>query len=130
MKEVIKIKENCLYIHDLEKAVDFYHHLLGFEIIHYAADKHAFFRVGSSVLLCFNPDDSRLKTSPPAHFAEGNQHFAFEVVKEKYESCKKKIQSLGIEVIDELIWSSGQESFYFNDPENNVLEIVPVGVWD
>ncbi len=130
MKEILKIKETCLYINDLEKAVDFYHNLLGLEVIHYLKDHHAFFRAGSSVLLCFNPESSKNKTSPPPHFANGNQHFAFEVAQEDYKSCKMKIQSLGIEVIDKLTWNSGQESFYFNDPEDNVLEIVPIGIWD
>jgi len=129
MKEIIKIKESCLYIHDLEAAKAFYHKKLGLEIIHYQPQKHIFFRAGASVLLCFNPEDSKMKLSPPAHFAEGNQHFAFEVDKADYEHCKSKIESLNIPITDKLIWKSGQESFYFNDPEGNVLEIVPVGVW-
>lgn len=130
MKEILKIKETCLYIHDLEQAKEFYHGKLGLEIIHYAEERHIFFRAGSSVLLCFNPNDSKKKISPPAHFAEGNQHFAFEVSKEDYEKCKKHIESLDIPIIDKLVWGSGQESFYFKDPEYNVLEIVPEGVWD
>ncbi len=130
MKEVIKIKETCLYLHDLEQAKMFYHELLGFDVIHYQPNKHLFFKVGSSVLLCFNPDDSRLKESPPPHYAEGNQHFAFEVTQEDYFKCKDQIVNKGIEVIDTLVWKSGQESFYFKDPENNVLEFVPEGVWN
>lgn len=130
MKEIIKIKETCLYIHDLEAAKSFYSEKLGFEIIHFQPQKHIFFRAGSSVLLCFNPDDSKQKTTPPPHFAEGNQHFAFEVEQADYEKCKARIESLKIPIIDKLVWKSGQESFYFNDPEGNVLEIVPVGVWD
>ncbi|MTI39034.1 VOC family protein [Fulvivirga lutimaris] len=130
MKEIIKIKETCLYIHDLEAAKLFYNEKLGLEIIHYQPEKHIFFRAGSSVLLCFNPDDSKEKSSPPPHFAEGNQHFAFEVEQVDYEKCKARVKSLDIPIIDKLIWKSGQESFYFKDPEGNVLEIVPVGVWD
>ncbi|MDX1629311.1 MAG: VOC family protein [Fulvivirga sp.] len=130
MREVIKIKETCLYIHDLEAAKAFYHEKIGFDIIHYLPDRHIFFRVGASVLLCFNPEDSKTKTSPPPHFAQGPQHFAFEVAKEDYLSCKEKIISLGIDIEDEVIWKSGQESFYFKDPAGNVLEIVPKGIWD
>ena len=130
MKEILQIKETCLYVRDLEGAINFYHKKLNLEIINYSEGRHAFFRAGNSVLLCFNPDDSKLKTSPPAHFADGNQHYAFEVLPENYELIKKQIQNLGIEIIDTLIWKSGQESFYFNDHENNVLEIVPVGVWN
>lgn len=130
MKEVTQIKESCLYIRDLEKAKEFYHGQLEFEIIHYLKDRHLFFRAGSSVLLCFNPEDSKTKQSPPPHYAEGNQHFAFEVAKADYEQCKNRIKQLGITITDEVIWKSGQESFYFEDPEKNVLEIVPEGIWD
>ncbi|MBL6447413.1 VOC family protein [Fulvivirga sp. 29W222] len=129
MKEIIKIKETCLYIKDLEGAKDFYHIKLGLEIIHYAQNRHIFFRAGSSVLLCFNPDDSKHKDSPPPHFAEGNQHYAFEVSQKDYDAVKEKIKALGITIIDKLVWKTGQESFYFNDPEGNVLEFVPEGVW-
>lgn len=130
MKEVKQIKETCLYLKDLAKAKDFYHGKLGFEVIHYLPEKHCFFRVGKSVLLCFNPEDSKTKTSPPAHFGGGNQHFAFEVSREAYNTCKQRIVNLGIHITDEVIWKSGQESFYFSDPEGNVLEIVPEGIWD
>jgi hypothetical protein len=36
---------------------------------------------------------------------------------------------LGIEVIDELVWKNGLESFYFNYPDGHVLEVVPKGGW-
>ena len=129
MKEVKQIKETCLYIDNMAKAKEFYHDKLGFEVIHYLPEKHCFFRVGKSVLLCFNPEDSKTKSSPPPHYGNGDQHFAFEVSTEDYFDCKKRIAELGIKITDEVIWKSGQESFYFNDPEGNVLEIVPEGIW-
>ncbi len=129
MKDIKGIKETCLYIHDLEEAREFYHNKLGFSVIHYEPGKHCFFRVGYSVLLCFNPEDSKEKESPPPHFAEGNQHIAFEVTAEKYDTTRKWFVENGIMIIDEIKWKSGQYSFYFKDPENNVLEIVPEGVW-
>ena len=130
MEFVTGIKETCLYIRDLENALKFYHHLLGFPVIHYDPGRHCFFRVGRSVLLCFNPDDSRNKESPPPHFAEGEQHVAFEVPAESYQETLDWFRNKNIEIIDRLTWKSGQESFYFRDHENNVLEIVPAGVWD
>ena len=127
----LKIKETCLYLEDLEKAKAFYHGLLGLQIIHYLPDKHLFFRVGDSVLLCFNPEDSRMKQSPPPHYGGGNQHFAFEVPLAAYKEAKKEILSRGIDIIEEVKWKSGNTSFYFHDPEGNVLEIVPdSGIWD
>lgn len=130
MKEFLRIKETCLYIKDLYKARRFYEGILEMEVIHFLEGQHLFLRAGQSVLLCFNPNISSKKTSPPAHFAHGNQHFAFEVLQTDYENCKRRIIELGISITDEVIWKSGQESFYFNDPEDNVLEVVPSGIWE
>jgi catechol-2,3-dioxygenase len=126
----IKIKETCLYVHDLEKAKSFYNELLDLPIISYVENKHIFFRAGTSVLLCFNPEDSKLKKSPPAHYGGGKQHFAFEVRKDEYEMFKQSILQKGIRIIDTLVWKDGQESLYFEDLEGNILEIEPEGIWD
>lgn len=126
----IKIKETCLYLHDLEQAKKFYHEILELPLINYVPGKHIFFTVGSSVLLCFNAEDSKKKESPPAHFGGGKQHFAFEVAERDYVQAKEWIRKKGITITDTVIWQSGTESFYFEDPEGNVLEILPnKGVW-
>ena len=127
---ILQIKETCLYCRDLDKAREFYEGLLGLPLINYQAGKHLFLRAGNSVLLIFNPDDSAKKKSPPAHFANGHQHFAFEVKRSEYALHKAEIQAKGIAIIDTLIWKNGNESFYFNDPEGNVLEIVPEEIWE
>jgi catechol-2,3-dioxygenase len=125
-----QIKETCIYYKDLELAKHFYHEKLGLPIISYVETKHIFFRAGSSVLLCFNPDDSKLKSSPPPHHAEGKYHFAFEVSAQEYDKHKQQILEQGISIVDRVVWKTGQESFYFEDPIGNVLEIVPEGIWD
>ena len=124
------IKETCLYNTDLEEAKAFYNDLLGLEIISYAPKRLLFLRVGYSVLLIFNPQESQQKTSPPPHYGQGALHLAFEVDPQEYNAWKIKIKSLEIPIIDELVWNSGQESFYFLDPAGNVLEIVPEGIWN
>jgi catechol 2,3-dioxygenase-like lactoylglutathione lyase family enzyme len=129
--EFLKIKETCLYVRDLEVARQFYHGVLSMPIINYVEQKHLFLRAGQSVLLLFNPEDSRNKTSPPAHYGSGRQHFAFEVADKDYMESKSEIERKGIEIIDEITWASGKKSFYFHDPEGNVLEILPgTGIWD
>ena len=129
--EFLKIKETCLYVTDLAKAKHFYHQVLELPLINYVEGKHLFLRAGESVLLLFNPDDSRNKHSPPAHYGGGKQHFAFEVAEEKYLRIRYEIEAKGIQIIDEITWRSGKQSFYFRDPEENVLEILPEkGIWD
>lgn len=128
--KISRIKETCIYIKDLQVAKKFYHDKLGLKIINEVEGKHVFFRTGETVLLCFNPDDSRQKNSPPPHYAQGPYHFAFEVAKDEYTQAKEEIISKEIQIIDEVTWPSGLESFYFKDPAGNILEVVPAGVWD
>jgi catechol 2,3-dioxygenase-like lactoylglutathione lyase family enzyme len=130
MHRIKGIKETCIYIEEISLARDFYNGKLGFEIINEVEGKHIFFRVGSAVLLCFNPEDSKYKENPPPHFTYGPQHFAFEVQEQDYDASKEWIRGLGIPIIAEVNWPVGLESFYFHDPVGNVLEIVPEGVWD
>jgi catechol-2,3-dioxygenase len=98
-----QIKETCIYFRDLRLAEEFYHGLLGLPVIGKAEGRHIFFRAGANVLLCFNPDDSRLKKSPPAHFSEGKYHFAFEVRAHECEVHKKEIETLGIPIIEAVV---------------------------
>src|SRR5690349_623481 len=107
--EFLKIKETCLYVRDLGKAKDFYQGVLGLQVIDYLKGKHLFLRVGQSVLLLFNPEDSRHKVSPPAHFGGGKQHFAFEIESAEYERSKSEITGKGIAIIDEIVWKNGQK---------------------
>ena len=127
---ITHIKETCLYIKNLEKAITFYSEILGFKLLSQVKDKHAFFRIGNTMLLLFNPENSRMKKSPPGHFAEGNQHIAFEVPASQYENTKNDFNSRGIQIIDELTWANKLKSFYFQDPSGNILEIVPSGIWE
>jgi len=125
-----QIKETCIYYRDLELAKQFYHERLGLPIITYEKGKHLFLRAGTSVLLCFNPDDSMQKKTPPAHYTEGKCHFAFEVSREEYQKHKEELVAKGIIITQQITWKNGQESFYFEDPIGNVLEIVPEGIWE
>jgi catechol 2,3-dioxygenase-like lactoylglutathione lyase family enzyme len=117
------IKETCIYVRDLEVARTFYVDRLGLTLINYVHGKHLFLRAGHSVLLIFNPEDSKTKKSPPAHFGGGHQHFAFEVKDVDYDSAKKMITSKSIEIIDEITWPSGRQSFIFMIPKKMFLKL-------
>jgi catechol 2,3-dioxygenase-like lactoylglutathione lyase family enzyme len=122
------IKETCIYATDLDAVREFYSHVLGLEEISFLPGKHVFFRAGSSVLLCFNPEDSLAKKSPPAHGGRGPGHFAFEVA--DYLPAREELVARGVCIIDTVGWKNGMESCYFHDPAGNVVELVPGGIWD
>lgn len=124
-----QIKETCLYVQSLQKIADFYHGKLGLEQIGYKEDRHIFFRVGSSVLLCFIAAKTKNDRQLPPHYGGGNQHLALEVSQAEYNSCKQQIVEAGIELVHEEHWPHGKKSIYFHDPEANLLEVVEEGLW-
>lgn len=128
--QLSSIKETCLYISNIDHSREFYHDKLGLEIIAEVDNRHIFFRVGQDVLLCFIAETTKNETRLPPHFASGKQHMAFEVPIEEYEDCKEELTNNGIQITHEHEWRENCKSFYFEDPDNNVLEIVTPGLWD
>jgi catechol 2,3-dioxygenase-like lactoylglutathione lyase family enzyme len=124
-----QIKETCIYTDDLERAEKFYTEILGLELIDRGEGRYVFFRAGTSVLLIFNPAATAIQTGIPAHDGQGRLHFAFETEKSAYEDCKKELTGKGIIISHEHQWKNGR-SFYFNDPDGHVLEIIEGnGIW-
>jgi len=89
-----------------------------------------FFRVGSSVLLCFIAEKTRADTYLPPHYGQGQLHLAFEVSPVEYDEWKTTILKKGIKIIHEQSWRGNLHSFYFRDFDGNLLEVVPSGMWD
>lgn len=125
-----QIKETCLYISDLEQSRKFYEGKLSLPVIGVAEHRHIFFRAGSSVLLCFIAETSLQSANLPPHGAYGKQHIAFQVAAPAYDAYKEEIRSSGITITHEEIWPNGLKSFYFEDPDGHVLEVVPEGLWE
>ncbi|MFP4092229.1 MAG: VOC family protein [Cyclobacteriaceae bacterium] len=125
-----QVKENCLYVKNLQESRRFYHEQLGMPIISFVENRHVFFRAGSSVLLCFLPEVTKEEKNLPPHYAHGPQHLAFEVPRHEYELWKEKLKKQQVKITHEQEWKEGKKSFYFEDPSGNVLEILPPGVWE
>lgn len=128
--EFTQIKETCLYVEDLHRTRDFYEGKLGLPCFSEVEGRHVFFRAGSSVLLCFIADPTHNQNNLPPHYGSGQLHFAFETAPEYYLAWKEKIQKAGIPIEQEADWSDRFKSLYFRDPDNNLVEIVPAGMWD
>jgi catechol 2,3-dioxygenase-like lactoylglutathione lyase family enzyme len=128
--EIKQVKETCLYVQDLERSKYFYHHILGLPIYSMVENRHVFFKVGPSMLLCFLPEVTRAEQKLPPHYAYGKQHIALEVKPEMYERWRNELLQQGIDIIHEQQWKEGLHSFYFEDPDGHLIEIVPEGIWE
>src|SRR5687767_10306309 len=76
------ILETALYAPDLDAAEAFYGTLLGLPKVTRAGDRHVFFRLGTAMLLIFNPAETERPSTDPAlpvppHGAHGPGHLAF-----------------------------------------------------
>src|SRR4051794_12859058 len=127
---ILRIKETCLYVMNLEKTKAFYSDQLELPMISFVQGRHVFFRAGESVLLCFAAEATLKETRLPPHGAKGSIHFAFEVSKEEYNHTMQQVKSAGINILHQHTWPNGLRSFYFHDPDHHLLEVIEEGLWE
>ena len=128
--QIVRIKETCLYVQNLQTTSYFYHHIIGLPVISFIADRHVFFRAGESVLLCFIATTTEQEKELPPHGAYGTIHFAFEVEQSEYDTAVEEIKRNGIVILHEHIWKNKRRSFYFHDPDKHLVEIIEAGIWE
>ncbi len=122
------ILETVLYVTDIDRAERFYRDVMGLTEIGKDPERHVFFRVGSGVLLLFRAAQTRRARSLPAHGADGEIHVCFTTAPADYETWKHRVQEQGIAIEQETEWPRGR-SFYFRDPDGNLLEIANADIW-
>jgi catechol 2,3-dioxygenase-like lactoylglutathione lyase family enzyme len=128
--KIARIKETCIYVTDLQQTKDFYAGKLGLPVISLVEGRHVFFAAGESVLLCFIAEQTLQEKELPPHGASGNIHFAFEVAQDEYEATLQQVKEAGVTILHEHVWKNSLRSFYFNDPDNNLVEVIEEGLWE
>ena len=128
---VMHIAEIGLRVTDLSKMIAFYQEMLGFEV-HISEPHHVFLKVSElnsplgdighpQLLALFNRQidlDISMTTL---------DHLAFEIPSEQYEAELARFKAMGM-VIRERSWPDSLDwrarSFFFRDPEGNIIELV------
>jgi catechol 2,3-dioxygenase-like lactoylglutathione lyase family enzyme len=87
------------------------------------------YRIGPHIFLVFNREESSVQDEPPPHGATGPIHTCFTTPPSDYDSWKSYLAERGVEIIQEIEWSEGVRSFYFEDPAGNLLEIANADMW-
>lgn len=123
------LKESSLYVSNPRRSAHFFQKALGLKLIALLPQRHAFLRLGQQVLLCFKASATRKKGGLPPHGAAGAGHIAFEVSKAAYPKWRKKIAKHA-KIIHDQVWFNGTRSFYFRDPDGNLLELIEPGFWE
>ncbi|WP_282168252.1 VOC family protein [Ruegeria atlantica] len=129
------ILEAALYVGDLDAAERFYGEILALECIQRVANRHAFFRVGGSVLLLFNADETaKPPENPnlpvPPHGARGPGHVCMTLSRTEIDEMRKHLLEWNIPIDAEFDWPSGARSLYVRDPAGNSVEFAEAHLWD
>ena len=112
-----------------EETLAFYRDTLGLTEIADWRDGTVF-RLGAGVLLLFDRQLLAENDSPVAqHGSSGVGHICFLAAPGHYDSMKKRLESVGIEIEHEQDWSDERRSFYFRDPAGNLLEVANADIW-
>jgi catechol 2,3-dioxygenase-like lactoylglutathione lyase family enzyme len=122
------ILETVLYVADLDRAEQFYRDVMALKQIGKDPDRHVFFRVGTGVLLLFHAARTRRSEHLPPHGADGEIHVCFTVTPAEYEAWKRRVQDHQVPIQKEINWPAGR-SFYFRDPDGNLLELADADIW-
>jgi catechol 2,3-dioxygenase-like lactoylglutathione lyase family enzyme len=130
MNPIRAIVECGIYADDLLAATEFYRDVLGLELSWIEEDRHAFFRVGDSMLLVFKPAATLKGDILPAHGASGPGHFALGIDRDQLEPWRQRLAEFGVAIEKEMDWPLGGKSIYFRDPAGNSVELVTQGLWN
>ena len=106
---------------------------LGLDLISEEKGRHVFLKAGKSMLLIFNPENTRFSVNSnfPTHGAitPSSIHFALEIEQVDYEVARNILKQNGIPIEKEMSWDSDGKSIYFRDPVGNLVEVITKGQW-
>ena len=129
------ILETVLYCPDLDAARHFYEQIIGLRIYSFEPDRHLFYKVGGSMLLIFNPENTQSQSvtingaTLPLHGGTGESHFAFQVEAAQFAPIKANLSQHGVAIECELDWPGGGHSIYCRDPAGNSVEFATRSLW-
>ena len=129
------ILETVVYCPDLDAAREFYEGVLGLELVSTEPGRHHFFRVGSAMLLVFNPQETSQATVRignqmiPRHGGSGASHFAFDLKPSQLEATRRHLRRHEIDIESEIEWPGGGHSLYCRDPAGNSVEFATRDLW-
>ena len=122
------VLETVLYFTDEQRTERFYTEVLGMRLLSREPGRSLFYRAGDSVFLLFRAEETLKGNTLPAHGATGSVHTCFLVDWKDYESWKAFLTDYGVPIVKEVRWPLGL-SFYFSDPDGNMLEIANADIW-
>ena len=128
------VLETAIYVDDLARAGRFYEETLGLRPMLRDARMWAFDCGPGGVLLAFlrgtTGETVRLPGGEiPPHEGTGRLHLAFRVAAGDLDAFEARLAEQGVAIEARMRWPRGGRSFYFRDPDHNLLELATPGLW-
>src|SRR5262249_8862474 len=122
------ILETALYVDDLQRSVEFYKTIFGFEVID-SGDRLCAMgvRTGQVLLLFKKRESADLPLG--ATDGEGQLHLAFAISASELQNWESWLVNQGVLIELRRSWERGGHSIYFRDPDGHLLELATPGVW-
>jgi len=134
MPQISGVKETCLYVTDLARAVAFYEGVLGLSRMT-GDDRFCALSVADNhVLLLFKQGASNQPMPLPGgmippHDGDGPMHIGFAVPFESLAEWERVLAENDIAIESRVVWPRGGRSIYFRDPDQHAVELLTPGVW-
>ena len=115
----------ALNVKDLDRAERFYTDILGFQVKHRFSKglRHIMLETGNAAIALFEAPELEVKEAMNILSEKGYLHLAFEANPTDFENIVKELQSKNIHIGNGPLKRGNGESIYFNDPDDNHLEI-------
>ena len=131
---VSRILETSLYVEVLDRSIEFYTRVFGFEVMLRDDRMCAMAVPERQVLLLFRkggstkPSETPFGFIPP-HDARGTQHLCFSITHSVLNAWHDHLKDLEIGIESRLDWPHGGFSLYFRDPDGPSVEVATSGLW-
>ena len=115
----------ALNVKDLDRAENFYTNVLGFQVTNRFSKglRHLMLETGNAAIALFESPELEFKEAISLLSEEGYLHLALEADPADFENIIKELQSKNIHINNGPVKRGDGESIYFNDPDDNHLEI-------
>ena len=115
----------ALNVKDLDRAENFYTDVLGFQVTNRFSKglRHLMLETGNAAIALFESPELEVKEAINLLSEEGYLHLAFEAKPADFENIVKELKSKNINIDNGPVKRGDGESIYFNDPDDNHLEI-------
>jgi len=115
----------ALNVTDLDRAERFYADILGFSVTHRFSTglRHIMLDTGNAAIALFEAPDLEVKAAMNLLSEDGYLHLAFEASATDFDNIVKELQTKNVKIDNGPVKRGDGESIYFNDPDDNHLEI-------